>query len=334
MHHFTIRTITSWCAGLLLLTMLAACGNNAPADNAEELQVKNSSTQGQENEEAQEEKQHTETRSYTTLEGETISLPAEPKRIVYTGTILGDLLALDIHVIGSNLIHTEGDWYYEDRLGGILDVGNPGDLELITSLDPDVIVDSYASPDRKEALSKISSYVPFNSSLPYYERVAELGRIFDKEAEATQWLDTFADKSAAMWDKLQIQEGETATIFLQLGKTLYVMGNRSLGVVLYSEDGFAIPEPIQTHVIDEGQTFLALSEELIHQYAGDHLFVLAIENEESQAEIDQLVVNPLWQTLPAVQAEQVYYGSAVWNSDNLLILNELLAQIPIMMGRE
>ncbi len=309
------KRIMLWGGIFLLLLILSACSNSG--GNASDVQIEESE----------------KTIQYTTITGEQIEIPADPKRVVYLGTALGDFLVMDIPVIGSNLVHASGI-YYEGKTAGIVDVGNPGDLEVILTLEPDLIVNTYTQDaSRNEALSKIAPTVSFNSALPYKERVTEIGNIFGKQEEAARWIAKFEAQSQEMWDKLQVAEGETATVFLQLGKTLYVMGNRSLGAMIYQEQGFAIPPAVQKHIIDEGQTFITVSEELLLEYAGDHLFVLILGNDESQTEADRILQSSLWETLPVVQKGNVYIASADWNTDVLLSLEQLLEELPQWMQR-
>lgn len=319
MSRTTGKKIALWGASILLLMMLAACSRSAD-ESPQELEGADGAGEA--------------TISYTTITGEQAEIPAQPQRVIYLGTALGDLLAMNIPVAGTNLVHADGS-YLTGKLDGIVDVGNPGDLEAITALQPDLILNGYTQDaDRNEAFAKIAPTIPFNSAIPFKDRVRELGKIFSKQDEAEQWIAQFDAKSQAMWDKLQLAEGETATILLQLGKKLYVMGNRSLGVVLYQEQGFAIPPAIEQNIVDIGHTFIELSEEVLPEYAGDHLFVLVQGNDESQAEADRLLQSPLWATLPAVQQGRVYTASAEWNTDNLLALDQLLDELPKWMGRQ
>ncbi|MBP1992936.1 ABC transporter substrate-binding protein [Paenibacillus eucommiae] len=309
------KRIMLWGGIFLLLLLLSACSNSG--DNASDVQVEESK----------------KTIQYTTITGEQIEIPAHPQHVVYLGDKLGDFLAMDIPVIGNNLVHASGR-FYEGKTEGIVDVGNPGDLELIMNLEPDLIINTYSQDtNRNEALSKIAPTVPFNSALPYRERVTEIGNIFGKQEEAAQWIAKFEAQSQEMWDKLQLAEGETATVFLQLGKTLYVMGNRSLGAIIYQEQGFAIPPAVKKNIIDEGLTFATVSEELLPEYAGDHLFVLILDNDESQTEADRVLQSPLWGTLHAVKKGNVYIASAKWNTDGLLALDQLLKELPQWMQR-
>jgi len=324
------KQIILWAGVLSLLLILSACSSSN--GNVSDAKVEDSQETVQSDEPKEE---SAKTVQYTTITGEQVEIPADPKKVVYLGDKLGDFLGMDIPIIGSNLVHATSS-FYEGKTTEIVDVGNPGDLELMLSLKPDLIINGYYKGDsnQSEALAKIAPTVPFNSALPYTERVKEIGNIFGQQEEAAQLIAKFEAQSQEMFNKLQLAEGETATVFLQLGKTLYVMGNRSLGATIYQEHGFAIPEAVKKNVIDEGQTFLEVSEELLPEFAGNHLFVLVQNNDESKTESERVLQSPLWGTLPAVQKGNVYVASAEWNTDNLLALEQLYKNLPEWMHKQ
>lgn len=184
-------------------------------------------------------------------------------------------------------------------------------------------------------MSKIATTIPFNPALPYTERVKEMGNIFGKQEEAAQLIAKFKAQSKEMFDKFQLAEGETATIFYQLGKTLYVMGDRSLGAIIYGENGFAVPSAVQKNILDqEGVSFVNISEEVLSEFAGDHLFVIVQDDDESKTVADRLLQRPIWATLPAVQKGNVYVVPSEWNTDNLLALEQLFEQMPQWMDQQ
>ncbi|WP_391574302.1 ABC transporter substrate-binding protein [Cohnella sp.] len=303
---------------LLLLLILSACNNSN--DTVSESQAEESG----------------KTVQYTTITGEQVEIPADPKRVVYIGQTIGDFLAMNLSVVGNNLPQDVPS-YYEGKLDGIVNVGNPGDLEVILTLKPDLIINGYykAEADHHVALSKIATTIPFNPALPYTERVKEIGRIFGKQEEAAQLITKFETQSKEMFDKFQLAEGETATVFYQLGKSLYAMGDRNFGAIIYGGNGYAVPPAIQKNILDQqGISFLDISEELIPEYASDNIFVLVQDNDESRTEADRLLQSPLWGTLPAVQKGKVYVVSNEWNTDNLLALEQLYKKLPEWMHKQ
>ncbi|WP_176489560.1 ABC transporter substrate-binding protein [Lysinibacillus fusiformis] len=314
------KKIIRWVGGFLLLLIISACStSNANSNVADEQKEEGEKTV-----------------QYTTITGEQVEIPADPKRVVYIGQTIGDFLAMDIAVVGNNL-PKEPASYYEGKLEGIVDIGNPADLETILTLKPDLIINGYykADPNLNEELAKIATTIPFNPALPYTERVKEMGNILGKQEEVAQVIAKFETRFKEMFEKFQLAEGETATVFYQLGKTLYVMGDRSLGAIIYGENGFAVPPAVQKNIIDvEGVSFVTVSEEVLSQFAGDHLFVIVQEDDESESEADRLLQSPIWGTLPAVQKGNVYVIANEWNTDELLALEQLYKKLPEWMHKQ
>ena len=123
--------------GLSLLLILSACSSSNGNVSDEKVEDSQETVQSDESKE-----ESATTVQYTTITGEQVEIPAHPKRVVYLGSTLGDFLAMDIPIVGSNLVHATGK-FYEGKTEGIIDVGNPGDLELILSLKPDLIINGY-----------------------------------------------------------------------------------------------------------------------------------------------------------------------------------------------
>ncbi len=315
---------------LLLMLILSACSSNG---NASDVKEKENEKTAQSDVQAEESET---TVQYTTITGEQVEIPADPKRVVYIGQTTGDFLAMDIPLVGNNLPQDPAS-YYGDKLEGIVDIGNPASLETILTLKPDLIINGYykSDPNLNEELSKIATTIPFNPALPYAERVKEMGNIMSKQEEVTKIIAKFETQSKEMFDKLQLAEGETATVFYQLGKILYVMGDRNFGAIIYGENGFAVPPAVQKNIIDvEGVSFLEVSEEVLPEFSGDHLFVIVQEDEESEAEADRLLQSPVWGTLPAVKKGNVYVVPNEWNTDNLLALEQLYKKLPEWMHKQ
>ncbi|WKL01904.1 hypothetical protein Q0F98_36855 [Paenibacillus amylolyticus] len=77
-----------WGASFLLLSVLAACSRSESSPSQEPVKTNEQTT-----------------KSYTTQTDEVIEIPTQPQRVIYLGSTLGDLLAMDIPVVGANLIH-------------------------------------------------------------------------------------------------------------------------------------------------------------------------------------------------------------------------------------
>ncbi|MRN51708.1 AraC family transcriptional regulator [Paenibacillus monticola] len=266
--------------------------------------------------------------------GHVVDIPDRPKRIVYHGETLGDLLALGVKPVGGDEAFTRNS-VYKHRLKKLANVGFPLDVQRTGSLDPDLII--IANPDEREynRVAKIAPTLTFNSFAPLEERLPLLGSWLGKEREAAAWLNNFAAKNAAMWQRLYtdiLQPGATASALLyDHGHHLYVMGTTGLASALYAACGFQ-PEDRVRDILAEDLGFAEVELHQLHLYAGDHIFMLIPESADSRFAMEQLLLNPLWNSLPAVQKGHVYLlDGTKWNSADALTREKLLLLLPRLL---
>ncbi|MGW7158355.1 ABC transporter substrate-binding protein [Paenibacillus taichungensis] len=199
----------------LIGALLSACGSQAePSTTTAEAKSGESTTS------TQAESGQSETKSYTDSLGHTVEIPVNAKRIIFTGSDLGDLLALDVKPVGAALGIIGDQIAYPELLDGIEDVGDlQGDLEKITSLSPDLILldagGSYYEENQYTLLSKIAPTVTYDR-LSTNERVKVFGDILGKEQAAEDWIETYAEQFEQVRNQLDLPTGVTASVFLQL----------------------------------------------------------------------------------------------------------------------
>jgi len=267
--------------------------------------------------------------------GHEIEIPAQPKRVIYHGETFGDLLALGVKPVGCAFSWVQGA-VFEDQIELVHDVGFPISAERSSSLSPDLII--LASPDETQyrRISRIAPTVTFNSFAPLDQRLQTLGSLLDKKAEAETWLKGYNAKADAMWQQLQstIEPGETASVFIfDHGDRLFVMGSVGLSTALYHPNGFRPVEKIQ-EVLDAGHGFTEISPASLPAYAGDRVFMLLHENQDSRQAANDLMNSPLWQTLPAVRRGHVYLiEAAMWNLNDALTKEKLLEVLPMLLRK-
>ncbi|MEK3795692.1 ABC transporter substrate-binding protein [Paenibacillus sp. FSL R7-0204] len=276
------------------------------------------------------------TRSYTDYKGHTAEIPVKPQRIIYSGETYGDLIALGVQAIGYPLSMGEGQ-VFEDKLGGVEDVGFPINLEKTVELQPDLIIYAGIEEADYEALSKIAPTIIFNTFAPLKERMLELGDLLGKKSEAEAWLAQYALKEQAMWAQLKasgMKDGETASVFTYYpGDRLFVMATTGLSQVLYGEQGFK-PTPTIQQVLDEGMGFQEISMEVLREYAGDRIFLLTPIAEEAKQSTDKLLESAVWNSLPAVKNGFVYTQDIMKTSSDASTREWLLGEIPAMLGKQ
>ncbi|WP_405107849.1 ABC transporter substrate-binding protein [Paenibacillus sp. FSL K6-1217] len=276
------------------------------------------------------------TRSYKDYKGHTAEIPVNPQRIIYSGETYGDLIALGVQAVGYPLSMGEGQ-VFEDKLGGVEDVGFPINLEKTVELQPDLIIYAGIEEADYEALSKIAPTIIFNTFAPLKERMLEIGDILGKKSEAEAWLAQYAAKEEAMWAQLKssgMKDGETASVFTYYpGNRLFVMAATGLSQVLYEEQGFK-PTPAIQQVLDAGMGFKEISMEVLREYAGDRIFLLTPVPEEAKQSTDKLLESAVWTSLPAVKNGFVYTQDIMKTSSDATTREWLLGEIPAMLGKQ
>ncbi|UKS29325.1 ABC transporter substrate-binding protein [Paenibacillus sp. HWE-109] len=305
----------------LMIALVAACGTKV-----EKSTLKDATEQS---------KAEPATRKITDSKGHTVVIPTQAKKIVYTGSDLGDLLALGVKPAGATLGVIAKQVAYPDLLVGIEDIGDvSANLEKVLSLEPDLILmDSggtyYKSTDY-DALNKIAPTVTYDR-LPTFERLLVIGDIIGKKQVAEKWIQDFKGKVAGMKGKLTVKEGETATVFIRLGKEFYVMGNSGFSTILYDTLGYKPAPKVKQTLIDKNERFSDVSNEVLPEFAGDYLFVLTDDNEAARAAADSFTNASVFKSLKAVVNKQVYYIPTKWNFDDPITKDRLLDELPKIM---
>ncbi|MNB69806.1 Iron(3+)-hydroxamate-binding protein FhuD precursor [compost metagenome] len=327
---FTLKRYTSLlCSTIFIVLLLAACGSNTNT-TTEAAAVPSAAAPAQTAEPAA---AAGDTRSFTDGKGRQIDIPVHPQRIVYIGSDPGDLLALDVKPIGASLSVIGTQVAYPDLLEGIEDIGYPPSLEKIVALDPDLILFNDWDESGIESAAAIAPTAVIDEG-GTYERLKMIAAVLGKEDIADQKIAEYETKAAAVKDqlKLDLGSGDTATIYLQLGKTLYVMGHQGISVSLYDMLGFKPSSKVQ-EMIDKDERFAEISAEVLAEYAGDEVFVLGDETAETSAAVDELMEGAIWNTIPAVKSGHVYVTDSKWNFDDLITRTRLLEELPVLMSK-
>ncbi|MBJ6360030.1 ABC transporter substrate-binding protein [Paenibacillus sp. GCM10012307] len=275
-----------------------------------------------------------ETRQYKDFSGREATIPVRPQRVILLGDSPGDLLALGVKPIGNDFL---GEAYiYKSDLDGVVDIGFPHNLEKMMSLDPDLILQSAdndaSDTEIYEKMTKIAPTVLYNRGAGTYERIREIANILGVKQAAEDWIARYESKAQKMWDKLDLKEGETATVYLSLAGRFYVMGNYSLTLLLYDEQGFRPTAKVQ-ELIDKNEFFAEISEEVLPEYAGDHIFLLSLPGSEDEKAAKELIESPLWKLIPAVKEGRVTVSDISWNASDPITMERLLDELPKWLGK-
>lgn len=274
---------------LVLVLILAACGNKSDSDKKEE------------------------TKSYKLDSGKSIDIPKKPQRIAvvaptYAGGIKylgGDIVAVNEQVDSSKLL--------KDKFKGVEKIGE-NDVEKVAKAKPDLIV-VYSTDKNIKKYNKIAPTVVYDyGKHKYLDQQRELGKLLGKEDKVASWEKEWKAQTNKDGQEIKDKIGEDATvsIFDEFDKKLYSYGPNwgRGGEVLHQAFGLKMPDKLNDLVKKEG--WAEVKQEKIADYAGD--YIVSTSEGKSKPAYEK---TDLWQNIPAVQKDQVIQVQAetYWYND-------------------
>lgn len=267
----------------LFVLIVSACGNNE--------------TENEEN------TTKTEVESETfTYQSETgpVEVPKDPQRIIAL-TNGPNVLALDANIVGIDE-WTNMNPLFEERLGGV-EIVTEDNLEKIIELEPDLIIaGSYMKNIDK--LNEIAPTVVYTwGKLDYLTQQIEIGKLLNKEKEATEWVNDFKERAESTGEAIRAKIGEDATVsVIESGdKEFYVFGNNyARGTeILYQAMNLKMPNKVQELALESG--IYTFSSEMLPEFAGDYVIL------SKNPDVDNSFMDTeLWKNIPAVKDSHIY----------------------------
>ncbi|SER55932.1 iron complex transport system substrate-binding protein [Gracilibacillus ureilyticus] len=299
-----------WLIFIIPLFILAACGgesatdtNNSDNTNEEETAADNQSAEG--------------TITYESENGP-IEVPSDPQRVIALSGFAGNVLALDVPLIGAESFSMQNPLY---DLEGVQEVSDEN-LEKIIELDPDLII-GLTTIKNYDQLSEIAPTVTFTyGEYDYLDQHIEIGKLLNKEEEATKWVEDFRARAQQAGEEIKVEIGEDATVTVieNADKELYVFGdNWARGTeILYQEMGLAMPDKVKEDALEAG--YYTLSLEVLPDYVGDYLVISKTEETETS-----FMETETYKNIPAVQNDQVMVADAreFYFTDPITLDNQL-----------
>ncbi len=232
-----------------------------------------------------------------------VEVPANPQRVVVLGTYAGNVLSLNVPLVGVDSWSKMNPRY---KLEGVEEVTDES-LEKIIELNPDLII-GLSTAKNVEKLKEIAPVVTFTyGKLDYLSQHLEIGKLLNKEEEAQKWIDDFKTRSKEAGQEIKAKIGENATVTVveNFDKELYVFGdNWARGTeILYQEMGLKMPEKVKQTALKEG--FYSLSLEVLPEYVGDYLIVSKAEEKETS-----FMESETFKNIPAVKNNRVFVANA------------------------
>jgi iron complex transport system substrate-binding protein len=335
--HFKNKTAVI-AAMLSLMTLFTACStpaSNPDGRSATDSQSRDTQSAGSQTADDQSKDKSAETtvnaeiKILSTSNGN-VEIPLNPQRVITDCGLVGDIVALGV-IPAAVEDYGSKDVAYKDLIADttVLEKWEP---EFIMAEKPDLIITLYE--DNYEQLSKIAPtvYVPSND-LTEEERLSLIAEALGKAPEEGKNLVTaFYEKAAAYKEKLK-----AAGLYDKTFSVIRVQGENKIGVRWSNNLGgqilFGALELPQTELalkeiesgVDWGST---LSFETVPEYMGDYILVTQFDNN-----YELIANNPIWQSVPAVQAgnimlfsEPYMYQNDIysWSAQLDLVANALL----------
>lgn len=274
---------------LFTLLLLAACTNESAEPSADAAEPESTSDE------------------MITYESETgpVEVPANPQRVVVLSTYGGNVLALDVPLVGIDS-WSKNNPRFTEELADVEEVSDEN-LEKIIELDPDLIIGS-STMNNIDKLKKIAPTVTFTyNNLDYLTQHLEIGKVVNKEAEAQEWITDFKQRSKDAGDEIRAEIGEDATVSVieNFEKQIYVFGD-SWGrgtEILYQEMKLKMPEKVEEMVKSDG--YYALSQEVLPDYMGDYV-IFSKESEQDNSFQETAV----YKDTPAAKNDRVFEANA------------------------
>ena len=266
---------------LLLLTLvIAACGNTEKKEETSSADTKK------------------ETITYKSENGD-VEVPANPKRVVVLAGFAGNVMALDVPLVGVDSWSKSNPKF---DLKNVKEVSEEN-VEKVIELNPDLII-GYNTTKNIDKFKKIAPTVTYTyGKVDYLTQHIENGKLLNKEQEARDCVKDFKARAADAGKEIKAKIGEdkTVSVIESFDKQLYVFGdNWGRGTeILYQEMKLKMPKKVTEMALKDG--YYALSPEVLPEYAGDYLiFSKTAEADNSFTETDT------YKNIPAVKNNHVF----------------------------
>lgn len=251
---------------MMVALVLAACGNSEEStDKTDKGAEKDASA---------------ETITYESETGP-IEVPANPQRVVVLSSYVGDLLKLGVNMVGVDSWSAMNSNFEEGIKDAAIVVST--DIEKILELEPDLII-GLNNIENADKLAKIAPTVLFTyGKYDYLQQHIEIGKVVNKEAEATKWVEDFKTRAADLGTKIKEKIGEEATVTVveNYEKQFYLFGdNWGRGTeILYQEMGLKMPKKVEEVALEPG--YFAISQEVLGEYTGDYVILSLTKDQDT-----------------------------------------------------
>jgi iron complex transport system substrate-binding protein len=302
---------------------LAACGNT------EDASTSNEPKEEKKTEEVAKEEAAPAEQTITYL-GQSYTLPGEVKNIIAASLeAMEDAAILGVKPLGAVTTAGELPAYLAADLEGATSIGEKTEpnYETILSLKPDVILGSSKYKEEVvEQLNKIGTMIPVSHiSTNWEDNLLLMGTLSGKTADAEKIIADYKADAEEAKAKLSanLQDKEVFVIRVRQGSMFVYPADVYLNPVIYNDLGVKVPELIAKTAAQE-----EISLETLADVNPDIIFLQfeQSENKDNPAALDDLLKNPIFQSIDAAKNEQIFVnavdpmaqGGTAWSKVNFL----------------
>ena len=294
---------------LLISTVMAfslvACGSNSKADGEV-------STSKEEQTEVVTQEENKEIKiNYL---GQEYNFEGQAEKVVLASLEgMEDAAALGIDAVGVlEVAGTVPTYLASDFKSDVTLVGDKKtpNAEVILGLDPDVIVGTSKWGDETFAqLNKIAVTLPYSHiSANWKDNLTALGEITGKTEEANKLISDYEAKANEAKEKVSKEHADSTVLVIRVRAGLMNIypADVYLNPVLYTDLGLKVPE-----VLNEAKAQAELTIETLSEINPDAIFLQfeTSENKDNQTALDDLLANPIFQSLDAAKNEKVFVNT-------------------------
>ncbi|OWA37777.1 hypothetical protein B9G55_06980 [Saccharibacillus sp. O16] len=262
-----------------------------------------------------------------------VIVPAQPKRVLYLGEAIGDLLALGIRPVGGCAAASRQGLCGEESLT-FTELASDRDFAGGQSMQPDLIICTRMDEAYCRDWSNVAPVLAHHSWSALEERMLMLGHWFGCQQESEQWLERYFEAERSMWHRLgEGVRGQTASVFIFERGRMFVMGRVGLSALLYHPNGFQ-PVPPLLEILRRGEGYVEISPEHAADYAADRIFMLMSQGASDRRMSEVFLHSAVWHQLAQSAQHGVHIVEAAhWNFIDAYSRSRLLDTLPDLLQK-
>jgi ABC-type Fe3+-hydroxamate transport system substrate-binding protein len=274
-----------------------------------------------------------------------VCIPENPQRIAFAWSFhVPALLRAGIPLVGvgdhAYLIHEFPTW--QAVIEAIPEIGEPPNPEATLALQPDLIIEpSWAAEENYELVSAIAPTVAFQFDGTHQWK--QLAQMYFEIAGRLDAYDTLMAEYEARAQELSALIGNPEDIEISLVAVWgpsRIYTDYSPGGMIVADVGFSRPAtqvlqqtPEEVLAAGDYPFFFPLPLEEIQRAEGDFIIAFGdFDSQEGEALRRELEEHPLWQTLEAVRAGNVYFTTVNWAGGDIAGAHAVLDDLARAFG--